>query len=311
MAFVSLLLDAKVQSQFPIYVVLTIRSDFLGECAKFPGLPEAINEGQYLIPRLTRDERRAAIAGGAKMSPVLLTQLVNDVGDNPDQLSILQHALNRTWACWESEANRQALIDLLHYNKIGTMSHALDWHAEEAYHELRDKRQQKICKKIFQALTDQSDDPRGVRRPTKFCVLCDIAQATPEEVAAVIDFFREPSRSFLMPPLPQKMAPDDVVDISHESFMRCGSSKLNAADILCRRPLLWTVVLCMAWSPSAGNCRESSLVAKSLTLGMYDVLTRDRGTGNANAAGTAQPASEQKPAGGGTKAAVPSVQAVQ
>ena len=47
----------------PIYVVLTMRSDFLGDCAQFPGLPEAINEGQYLVPRMTRDERRAAIAG--------------------------------------------------------------------------------------------------------------------------------------------------------------------------------------------------------------------------------------------------------
>src|SRR5262252_7693669 len=107
-AFVNLLLDAKTHPEMPIYVVLTMRSDFLGDCSEFEGLPEAINEGEYLIPRLTRDERKAAIAGplgvgGADISPVLLTKLVNDVGDNPDQLSILQHALNRTWAYWEHE----------------------------------------------------------------------------------------------------------------------------------------------------------------------------------------------------------------
>ena len=28
-----------------------MRSDFLGECAQFLGLPEAINRGQYLVPR--------------------------------------------------------------------------------------------------------------------------------------------------------------------------------------------------------------------------------------------------------------------
>src|SRR5262245_17947120 len=37
-----------------IYVVLTMRSDFLGDCAKFWDLPEAVSESQYLIPRLTR-----------------------------------------------------------------------------------------------------------------------------------------------------------------------------------------------------------------------------------------------------------------
>ena len=47
----------------PIYVVLTMRSDFLGECAQFLGLAEAINDGQYLVPRLTREEIRAAIEG--------------------------------------------------------------------------------------------------------------------------------------------------------------------------------------------------------------------------------------------------------
>ncbi len=88
-AFVNLLLTAVEQSELPIYVVITMRSDFLGDCAQFPGLAEAINSGQYLVPRMTREQRRAAIAGpigvgGAKIYPVLLTRLVNDVGTNPD-----------------------------------------------------------------------------------------------------------------------------------------------------------------------------------------------------------------------------------
>ena len=121
-----------------IFVVLTMRSDFLGDCTQFPGLAEAINAGQYLVPRLTRDERRAAIegpvgVGGAQIAPVLLTRLVNDVGDNPDQLSILQHALNRTWARWREKTGGKGLLDLEHYEAIGTMAHALDQHAEQAY----------------------------------------------------------------------------------------------------------------------------------------------------------------------------------
>ncbi len=100
-AFVNLLLEPHLHHSQSIYVVLTMRSDFLGDCATFEGLPEAINSGQYLVPRMSRNERRAAIEGpvhvaGADIEPVLLTRLVNDVGDNPDQLSILQHALNRT-----------------------------------------------------------------------------------------------------------------------------------------------------------------------------------------------------------------------
>src|SRR5215472_2210099 len=79
-AFVNLLIEPKAEAQFPIYVVLTMRSDFLGDCSEFTGLAEAINEGQYLVPRMNREERRAAISGpagvgGADISPVLLTRL--------------------------------------------------------------------------------------------------------------------------------------------------------------------------------------------------------------------------------------------
>ena len=221
----NLLLEVREQTNCSIYVVLTMRSDFLGDCAQFPGLPEAINAGQYLVPRLTRDERRAAISGpvgvgGAEIAPVLLTRLVNDVGDNPDQLSILQHALNRTWACWQQEGDGKRPLDLTHYDAIGTMAHALDQHAENAYTELDGERQQRICEKLFKALTDKATDPRGVRRPTTLATLCALAVATAAEVTEVIDVFREPSRSFLMPPAGEALSPETVIDISHESLMR-------------------------------------------------------------------------------------------
>jgi WD40 repeat protein/energy-coupling factor transporter ATP-binding protein EcfA2 len=223
-AFVNLLLAVKEQTRNPIYVVLTMRSDFLGDCSQFTGLAEAINAGQYLVPRMTREERRAAISGpvgvgGAEISPVLLTRLVNDVGDNPDQLSILQHALNRTWNQWQRSQGNGPL-DLPHYQAIGTMAHALDQHAEKAYAELTTPRQRQICEKLFKALTDKATDPRGVRRPTKLDTLCALAEATPAEVTQVIDVFRKPSRSFLMPPAEEALEAETVIDISHESLMR-------------------------------------------------------------------------------------------
>ena len=88
-AFVNLLLEVKERANCRIYVVLTMRSDFLGDCTQFPGLAEAINAGQYLVPRMTRDERRAAIegpigVGGAEISPVLLTRLSSSCGTSSD-----------------------------------------------------------------------------------------------------------------------------------------------------------------------------------------------------------------------------------
>jgi hypothetical protein len=73
-------------------------------------------------------------------------------------------------------------------------------HAEQAYAELGTTRQQQICETLFKALTDKATDPRGVRRPTTLGKLCGLADATAAEVTDVIAVFRDPSRSFLMPP---------------------------------------------------------------------------------------------------------------
>ncbi len=90
MAFVKLLLEAARQD-LAIYVVLTMRSDFIGDCMEYPGLPEAINAGQYLVPRMSRDELRLAITGpvavgGGQIATRLVMRLLNDVGDDQDQL---------------------------------------------------------------------------------------------------------------------------------------------------------------------------------------------------------------------------------
>ena len=226
-ALVNLLLEAVAAPGARVYGVLTMRSDFLGDCTQFMGLAEAINAGQYLVPRLSRDERRAAITGpaavaGAAISPTLVTRLVNDVGDNPDQLSILQHALNRTWAAWSSATPDLPTtpLTLAHYEAIGTMAHALDRHAERSLAELADDAARLLAERVFKALTDRAADPRGVRRPTRLDMLCKITGATPETLAPVLAVFRKPSRSFLMPPAQEPLAAETVIDISHESLMR-------------------------------------------------------------------------------------------
>jgi hypothetical protein len=85
-----------------IYVILTMRSDYLGDCARFAGLSEAINQGLYLTPRLNRQQLRDAIEKPAlvengKVEPALLVKLLAETGNNADQLPLLQHLLMRLW----------------------------------------------------------------------------------------------------------------------------------------------------------------------------------------------------------------------
>ncbi|MBC7721168.1 MAG: High-affnity carbon uptake protein Hat/HatR, partial [Pedobacter sp.] len=235
LAFINLLLKASEQKDLPIYVVFTMRSDFLGDCTEFRGLPEAINEGQYLVPRMTREERKDAITGpiavsGADVAPRLLNQLLNDVGDNPDQLPILQHALMRTWDIWKKKNNNDRAIDLEDYEEVGTMQHALSQHAEEAYAELDTDRERQICESLFKTLTDKKNDARGIRRPRRLSEICELANANLNEVSAVIEIFRKKGRGFLMPPFGVKLESTSIIDISHESIMRVWDRLIDWVD---------------------------------------------------------------------------------
>ncbi|HEY4641843.1 MAG TPA: AAA family ATPase, partial [Thermoanaerobaculia bacterium] len=222
-AFVKLLLSAR-ESDAPIYVAFTMRSDFIGDCMEFPGFPEVINEGVYLVPRMSRDELRSAIigpvaVGGGTIAPRLVSRLLNDVGDDPDQLPILQHALMRTWEAWTANHDAGEPLDLRHYEAVGTMRTALSRHAEEAFSELHGG-EQLIAEKMFKALTDKDTDVRGVRRPASMREICAISGATTSEVAAVVERFRRDGRTFLMPPAGTPLNDESIIDISHESLMR-------------------------------------------------------------------------------------------
>ncbi|PIB35819.1 hypothetical protein BFP72_10660 [Reichenbachiella sp. 5M10] len=223
-AFVNLLLEAVHQYDAPIYVAITMRSDFIGDCAQFPELTQMINDSHYLIPQMTRDQKRLAIegpvaVGGGKIAPRLTQQLLNDVGDNPDQLPILQHALMRTWQFWKEHRKEDEPMDLKHYNAVGTLREALSQHANEAFDSLS-KREQQICESMFKALTERGTESSGIRRPTKIATVAAISGVTEDEVGRVVDKFREPGRTLLMPPHGVRLDSDTVIDISHESLMR-------------------------------------------------------------------------------------------
>ncbi len=233
--FINLLMEAINYEDEPIYIAITMRSDFIGECAQFAELTRKINDSHYLIPMLTREQKRKAIegpvaVGGGKITPRLVQTLLNDLGDNPDQLPILQHALMRTWDYWKNNReNESETIDFKHYEAIGTMEEALSMHANEAFDELNDY-QREICAILFKAITEKRGESFGIRRPTLLSEIASIAEVSVEEVSSVIERFREASRSLLMPPHEQILHADSIIDISHESLMRIWVRLKNWVD---------------------------------------------------------------------------------
>ena len=221
--FVSIVLELARQRELPIYVVMTMRSDFLGDCDAFHGLPETINETVYLVPRLNRQQRMEAIEKpirlyGQDITSRLLDLVANDVGDESDQLPVMQHALMRTWEKWkQNEADTKA-IDLPDYEAAKMISGALSRDAEIALNELAED-EGTIAKRMFQALVETDAQGRNVRRPAHLTQLAGIAGVPPTKVLEVIDHFRRDGRCFLTL-TSERVEDDPLVDISHESLIR-------------------------------------------------------------------------------------------
>ena len=112
----------------PIYVVCTMRSDYIGQCSAFRGLAEYIGFSQFFVPRLKRKDLKQvieepAILSGNRISQRLVERLVFDLVEGIDQLPILQHALSQIWL--DADEGREEM-DLIHYAKVGGMpSHEL------------------------------------------------------------------------------------------------------------------------------------------------------------------------------------------
>lgn len=223
-AYIKMLVNAIRQKDQPIYVVLTMRSDFIGECSQFQELTRLINKSNFLIPQMTRDDFRQAITGplsvgGAEIDPQLLQHLLNAIEDKNDQLPVLQHVMMRTWEFWTRNNEPNAPLRMRDYEVAGRIENALSMHANEAYDELSEEGKV-ICKAMFRCLTEKGPDNKGTRHPATIKYIAEIAQVPDHKVIEVVNKFRAKGRSFITPGEDVVLDSDTVIDISHESLMR-------------------------------------------------------------------------------------------
>ncbi|MFO0225182.1 MAG: hypothetical protein ACK56E_17865, partial [Planctomyces sp.] len=259
LAFVNLLLATAADRSVPVYVLLTMRSDFLGQCAVFPGLPEALNDSQFLCPRLTRAQLREAIqlpalGAGDLVEDDLAAQLVNDAGANSDQLPLIQHALSRLWHQQDERRQRRQraavasgtglTLTLQQYRDSGGLvagsaaqGNILSGHLDEVYRELGRGRDgqlsgvaaQRVAELLFRSLAERGSGGQLIRSPRLLSGVAEIVrrdgqslEAAVADVVWVVEHFRRPDRSFLVPAVDRvgQLTAESLLDISHEALIR-------------------------------------------------------------------------------------------
>ena len=236
-----------------LYIILTMRSEFLGACARFSGLAEAVNATQYLLPHMEFDELLRAIVEPARLyggdvTPKLAERLIAESSHQQDQLPLIQHGLNLLWRAKtrghdefgpitygepSSTSKRRPAwqLDIDDYRRTGGLDALLSGHADRVMAEAApDQQRQLIVEHVFRALTDINADGHAIRRPQSFEALCHITGAEADILRRIIDAFRRDGVSFLTPIGEEPIDDTTPIDISHEALIRCWRKLANPKE---------------------------------------------------------------------------------
>lgn len=222
--FVDFILNSVITTDVNIFIIIAMRSEYLGECSHFKGLTMLINNSNYLVPVMALENYKEVIEGpvnfaGANIDPDLVDKVLIDISKQTCQLPVLQHVMMRTWAHWQKVEQPDKPIGLDDYALIGTMDNALSIHADEAYDELNQSGKE-ICASMFKVITRKDTDNKSMSHPCNIETIKLVAGGTDAEIFSVVEKFRSQFRSFILPPADSILNENTSVDLQNECLIR-------------------------------------------------------------------------------------------
>jgi hypothetical protein len=141
-------------------VIITMRADFWGECARYPELKERMQARQELIGPMTSAELRSATEQqaakvGLRFEADLSNTMLDEVVDEPGAMPLLQHALLELW-----KRRRGRWLRIKEYRDLGGVKKSIAETAERLYDSLAADERDRV-RDIFLRLTRLDDNSQG------------------------------------------------------------------------------------------------------------------------------------------------------
>lgn len=138
-AFIANLLYAAADRSRQVLVVVTLRSDFLGQTQQYSQLNRLFSSQGFLVPAMNENNLRIAIAKPAEQAGYTLDEatirlLIEQTEGREGALPLLQFALTRIWEGLEAGVTPAITLE-----QIGGVGGALAGEAQRVYDELTEK----------------------------------------------------------------------------------------------------------------------------------------------------------------------------
>lgn len=212
-----------------LYVAITMRAEFLGECTRYRGLADVVNRTHYLVPPMNRAELQEAITRparlkGGEVEGSLARRLLADVAEREDHLPILQHSLAQMWTEAETSAGgverpRPPVLTLARYVELkGDADSLMARHCEDIYSRLAPELC-KVAQTMFRRMVEVEERRTGLRRPTRSGTVADLAGVGLDGIKEVAGEFAAEGASFIQIGR-RPITGETSLDITHESLIR-------------------------------------------------------------------------------------------
>ncbi|MDX9773554.1 MAG: hypothetical protein RBT02_09080 [Bacteroidales bacterium] len=222
--FIDMIVNAARKPDQGLYIILTLRSEYVSECSRFHSLTNLMNSSSYLLPQIPPDFFTSIIeepikVSGATIDRSLVRLIMNDMEDSPGQLPVLQHLMMRLWNQWSRAGDLNRPMSVADYEAVGKLKGAISQHAGQALKSL-DERHRYVCSRLFRAITTRNDEGREVRKPEQISTIAKQTGCTEDEIIEVAEVFRSPEYSFLTPSIELSLNSESILDLSNESIIR-------------------------------------------------------------------------------------------
>lgn len=241
-----------------LHIAVTMRSEFLGACARFSAFAELVNAVQYLLPRMRHEDilraiREPALLYDGMVSRELAERLIADTGGNQDQLPLIQHGLMRLYLRRPHPAGVPWQLELADYPAERGLAGMLSDHADEVAAEVSGVLPpacRRLVEDMFRALTDVNAEGQAIRRPQTVDQLARVTGGGAEALGAALAAFSADGVSFLSVSAGAAADGGRLVDMCHEALIRCWTALGDLQDGWLirefRNGLVWRAMLVQA-----------------------------------------------------------------
>jgi WD40 repeat protein len=206
----------------PLYLVTTIRADFVVRFPELPMLQDALNEHakRYYVKPMAPDALRRAILGPARLAGLhledrLASRLVDDARKAKGALPLLAHVLQALWM--RRDGN---LLTHGAYDDLGELGGALAKSADNLLDSLGSARDEAI--NLLVQLVQVGRGTEDTRRTVPRSRLLSCVARDAESLLARLSGGRDPNAPVDAPPPPRlvTVGEDGQVDLVHEELIR-------------------------------------------------------------------------------------------